>query len=1198
MVREPFVGNGRRNEGGALVTRKQDFNAHVEGGGFYHNAESIRMNPAITTLNGIFGGADVQDTLEKITTYISSAGQGFITIGDGYDDGDFTVGDEATPTLSSAFAAAFNHERLANGGIVLVKAGKYFLRSTVNVPAGISIMGEIGGTIIIGEMTETSMFKVLRGDNRATIGGDSGSGQVVLSQGAPLDHTRFFNLTLIDNLDGYVAIGANPIATMQTVPMIQCEISSHVTFEEVRFAGRLNQGVVSGRGKTLEAIGYVTGGGDPTTLTVDSCYFDGMKIGIDFSPNNGNIDFLTVRNCRARTFGTEDAGQINKTDNCFVKMSLCNANLSNNYHVGASTSVTTVNSCFVVGSAGGSTDVRMIITGNSGGPNVTSGTNNNNLFYDNTSTTSIKTVKAANNWGASFNNDWFVVVGNGTVASGTPSGDFVGSGAIDAVLSLVGSGGCGTTIIVNPGTYNITSSGSSAVKYIGNKKSGDEYPVFNLNTSTSGTASYRQFQTGPSIRGIKFICSTATTINYHYINPAHGNNGDVIVEDCIFEDCALIPNAITSGVLANDERVYITVKNCYFFQTGDYTGKISLLLPPANIVTLDSCIFRQFGYIGGIGSASDISYSHTTQGNQNFIIRNCIMDATDGTITVASALTDHLSYFFIDDATANVFFENCEIYADDELDSTSVVQPIHSGLTSVGAFKHWLHIKARSISFNNCTIKGPDQTFSILFGGTYAMATIFAEPAQSFKFTNSRILGGALPLQISGITAFSTALTRDAIQILNSEIVGAPHYQYTSTLVDIDFDVSSFTVASTIVPLVRIAGNTFRTEIASDMTQVRHLNADGAWYDAQGVVQVYAPGFDVNISDNKMFANLRQYSTLGNPYNDYTGIYVNNYDATAAAANETPRFAILHDNIIEIENYFENASASSSASCIFVRNSFPNIHHNTLVMNNTANGVSGNFAGCLYVDCEASSDTASGDALVTGNIFSRRDQAGDTSTLKRGYVLITSGSRRGMLTNNSFCSAGYSGASTVVVEDNSTTTNKWVVAYNKNQTETISAKGYVGNFSMGLNGTTLKTVVGSAIPGVTDSRIDILESATIPVTFDYEDLNIDETFLWRIPIYGLVPHGAYLTTVTTYLENSTNTGVTRTGTLTLRNTSGNDGGDTGTVGTAGLTLTRTPAANTYKSVPEASTVIELVVRINSSVTLSVTSTPISITYRW
>ena len=261
--RFPFTGSGRQKEGGELATRKQDFNAHYQGNGFRHTAPNIDMSPPIPSL----GGATVQQTLEQITTLISSNGTGFISIGnaDGYGIGTYNMNTVDTPTLANAFTAAFADDRLQNGGIILVLAGTYILTTPVTVPPGITIIGEVGGTLIIGEMTEQSMFIVSSAVKDFRIGGDSGSGTIPLSVGSNVEKVKFFNLMLSDNLNGTAASGGT---TMATVPIIALSNAANLELERVSFIGRINNGAVANRPKTYSAVSTVSGGSTGTTLTV------------------------------------------------------------------------------------------------------------------------------------------------------------------------------------------------------------------------------------------------------------------------------------------------------------------------------------------------------------------------------------------------------------------------------------------------------------------------------------------------------------------------------------------------------------------------------------------------------------------------------------------------------------------------------------------------------------------------------------------------------------------------------------------------------------------------------------------------------------------------------------------------------------------------------------------------------------------
>jgi len=308
----PFKGSGRLREGGFAATHLQDFKAHAQGNGWRHTSDQTDMNPAISIDNGIFNAATVQATLEKITTFLNTTGQGFITIGDGYDTqhADFVVG--SGEDVSSAFNDAFIHPRLANGGVILVKAGTYRLKTTVTVPSGFVIMGEMGGTILQGEVIEQPMFIMNSATDRPQISSDG-----ILAK-YPLDKSQFFNIVLADNLDGYVNSGA---ACMTTVPMIRCQTGSYVICTHTAFLGKmgtLGAGPGFGRTKTLYAAGFTNTTANESTLIFENCTFDGFTSIVKYDPANIN-DKLIINGCNGRAFGTEAlADSTNATKNCFV----------------------------------------------------------------------------------------------------------------------------------------------------------------------------------------------------------------------------------------------------------------------------------------------------------------------------------------------------------------------------------------------------------------------------------------------------------------------------------------------------------------------------------------------------------------------------------------------------------------------------------------------------------------------------------------------------------------------------------------------------------------------------------------------------------------------------------------------------------------------------------------------------------------
>ena len=419
---------------------------------------------------------------------------------------------------------------------------------------------------------------------------------------------------------------------------------------------------------------------------------------------------------------------------------------------------------------------------------------------------------------------------------------------------------------------------------------------------------------------------------------------------------------------------------------------------------------------------------------------------------------------------------------------------------------------------------------------------------------------------------------------------------------DVDVDLNSFTVAAHLQPQMVFRGNTFYQNIASGMTQVQHTERTGSTYNGQGIVQVYAPFFDVVFIDNKISGRLRQFGTFATPYRYYAGLVIDNYNSNTlgSGSTDTPFVVNVSNNSIKCYNFFEtNSSADAAAVCALVRSTVLHVHDNHMNMNNQATtGGMTQFTGCLYVDNQVSTDVTYSDGLVTGNTFARRDDSGTQTSLVRGYVLIPAAAGRGMIVYNSFSDATFDGSSTALVEDNAVTANKWIVSGNKNQTETLVVRGNIGMIGLGLTSTGHKVVTG-AISGVAVSSIRFdTNSAVTNITFDYEDTTVDETCIWSMPIYGIVPHGAYLTNVSVGVDVSANPTTQSIAALTIRDVNSSTNDTENPVTTSGATLTLSPTQNTRVSLPGNATSIEITFRVLGNSALDATIGPLSITYRW
>lgn len=1188
-----FVGSGRPLEGGVMAVRKSDFNTHTSGGDFRHTADQIDLKSTIVGVNG----STVQQALSSLNSIISSGGTGFISIGnaDGYAQGVYNINSNSTPTLNEAFTAAVANPRLANGGVILLLAGTYTITSPITIPAGISVIGEIEGTLIIGEMAEQPMFIISKtAKNYINIGGNSGSGNIGLDTGSNVDSVRFYNFMLSDNLNNTVASGGS---SMSTVPMIQCQISSNFSCERVSFLGKINSGAINGRSKTLSAIGYITGGSTGTILNLKECFFDGLKIGVNFSPNNGNVDFLTVDGCKARTYGTEDSSVPSQALNSFIVSSLCNANLINNYFVGAGSQVKTF---WDITLAGGVTSVVTKVIGNTGTPN-----NNVGDLIHNATGVTFTSITTGNNWGIAVDSPWTIVVGG---ADGdTPLGDIFGPNAINTVISLAASSqDFQATIIVNPGIYTVTGNASTVnnanINFIGNKK-GKKYPVFQLNLSYGGALDAqgnRYIGLGNNIESIQFnsITRSQTVIAYTDLFSTVANTTRII--DCIFDNtCLGIQNVPSSGTSLSDNlsleaRWNIEVEHCNFLQTGLFNDKVSCFLPNAYNISVSKCNFYGSGYALSIGAAG---YSTSFSLSDCFInIEDCCLNLNGSNITIASALGSSFSnYIYINSSAAMVAMENCQVYVDASFDPAS--SPIVPTLQAVGYFDAFIKIIATDITIDNCLINGPaDVTFSSA-AVDYTLPSMVLTPKRSGRVSNCKFINSCFPLQFTGSSLFGDTTNRDGIYI-NNCLFTTEGVSRGQTCLDIDANIFS---GST--PHIVITNNTFKsTSVTGSVTPIKHYNFTGANYVQNGIVQIWADKCFVNFSGNNIVGNLFPASAGG--YTDYSCLVINGFETTSDSGTIPTSIQISNNSIVGLNNY-ATATAAHSASNLWLKGIASMVNDNYFQMANQI-ALNSSFIGNLKIDSRATSTGTYSDTIVSGNIFSRRTQTGATSNLVGGYVKIPSTSKSGKLFNNSFSDATIDGSSTVTVLDQTSEPNKWAVYNNRNQTISINLQSSSGRLANASSGSSL-VVAGTYPTNLVIASFD-LEPPSYTFSLNYT-ASSSATFDWHLPLQSLLPNGVRVISVTisgtSSVDFTTGTlafslqgvGLTSaTGTPTLNFTTG-----AGSIITSVITPSNSSSTTTFNNTPENGLKIiltSLTGNLQHSAGSIIQLTAITVVYRW
>lgn len=1072
--RQPFVGSGRAIEGGKLGTHKQDFNAHVQGNGYKHTAEDITLNPAVLT-----GSSIVQDTLAqlaKIGNFVTIANVGIMA--------DYHVGSDETPTLESAFTSAFADSKLTNGGWILLKAGEYSVTTTVTVPAGVSITGEPGNcTFISGNSSELSMFAIKQGSTQINI--DTSLTPGLFS--SPKESTKFVNLILADSY-------GTSVPSMASVPMIICDITSHFECDNVSFLGKVGLST-----RTLNAIGYddvVPNVG--TILNVNNCYFDGVQVAIDFAASGSKKDFLTVTNCKARTYGTVAASTSDK--NCFVNFTLCNASFSNNYHIGAGTYVSY---CFNLTSA---LDIvpddgyRISVVGNSGGPYV----GNNGVIVYAPSGTAFEGVISGNNWGNNRNGEWFITVGGMSLSSGEIiPGDFNGSAAIDILLrnELRTS-----TVIVNPGTYILTGATdktTSNLKFIGNKK-GKEYPIFSL-ASADATTDYignKYISLGNHIESIQFSSHWNASYNSLHVGfdvttkVTEESGHTLSVIDCIFVNCALVGRNISdspTGIDTNPAKTNVVVKDCHFLQDGDAADNISILLPPANNVLVENCIFRDHGYVGGIGTCT--GYVHTSLAYKNFTVRNCTMSLAEvnDAISAISKIAGFEHYFFINEPTAKVSIENCQVVCSEGLAAaTPISSSVLSGYYCISKF---IYVSARDINIYNCLFNGVLQKFKS-GSAYYAIPTLFLQPYCSVTYNNNKTYCGALPLQISGANVLSYNFY-GSISITNSHFNDNNVQSDMMTLLDIDVD--SFGLHN-----ITLNNNYFQQDSITDgYYYVKHYNQTEE-YDTQGIVQIYAPGCDVSVNNN----NIRGTLITNNQNIKYAGLFVDNYNSTAVADGLSTKKINISSNMIYSKSDCDFNDAAGSCECVELIGSDIMVNGNQMQMDSQV--VTGGYTSainCLLVNNLPNNTNLYSQGIVSGNIFSRRDVDGLATVLRNGYVKIasTSGSS-GMVVDNSFSDTTVDDVSDYTLVNND---GYWITDRNKNQICShifTIAEGTITLSILTDNKNIIASGIGAANVNFSTFAYGDAFLKDIVVSYDVADAGT-MVMEWAIDLFSVIPHG-------------------------------------------------------------------------------------------
>ncbi len=569
MVRNPFIGSGNIiQQRGRLASYKQDLNAHSDGTGFRQDATTVDMNPQLVA----FPAPTVQGTLELIETFLLNDGA-FTSIGDGANSfGMFNVGDPGLPDVESCFTAALATARISFGGVILVKAGQYDFNSgtSVTLPGGVSVMGEVGGTILNAE-TAQPIFIVQ----------ESASDTIRTS---PLWTTDGSKANWLFNLSFFDAFGsATPNLTGGNSAFVRCNRGSNLRVEQCSAFGKVATAgappPITRRFVTYSAAPVSTYN---TRLSIENCHIAAVQQIVDFDIPTATDNKLTIRNNRFMCSGLTGAPTTNREMSA-VAFQACDANLSNNqiwFGINATVpSLQTIQSCFACYSSGSSVK-NLIVMGNQAHFADTTLIDDMNRLIreDNDGLENMRSVISGNTiGGASDSNTWFIVVGDGSSTIGDINGELAIQNIVKQFYYMDTSVFHGSVkIYVKPGSYTITDKTIFETPAVAGTRDGlpmaligvsgnGNFPQITLNV-TAPAANGQEMMFGHHIENIYFTGER----NYYKIMVRNDLvNADsfqsVVVKNCRFDNCGvgfltLAASAVVDEMMKNE----VFIEDCQF----------------------------------------------------------------------------------------------------------------------------------------------------------------------------------------------------------------------------------------------------------------------------------------------------------------------------------------------------------------------------------------------------------------------------------------------------------------------------------------------------------------------------------------------------------------------------------------------------------------------------------------------------------
>ncbi|MFZ4795969.1 MAG: hypothetical protein ACOYMA_00650 [Bacteroidia bacterium] len=560
-----MVNNRRIENPGRLVTYRSDFEGHWQGDNFRHTADDIDMNPALVYAPPVPPATTVQGTLENLLGLINN-GNDFVSIGDGnISNGSYTVNAGYT-TIETAFDAAIAALRFsASGGIILLKSGHYNFTNTVVLPAGISVIGEIGGTMI-NAVADNPIFQVEESPNFPI----NLTPTVICADGYRI--SKFQNLTFFDNYGQNSAV-----LTATNSCFLLLNQGSNVEIDKCSFFGKFS-GPGSSTTITRQVLRLNVAVTNYNTILSfkNSTVFSTQQI-LKFNPDLTKDNRLTFSNNRVWCSGVIDGVLL--TDTSLIPLYGCNSEFCNNDITFGLSSTAQAVKVFAYCYSNPQTLCTMIITGNKIKAADNTLIDQNSLFSTIGGVDAGKNIRSVitGNTCPSSNdsNSWYLVVGDGTNSIGDINGPKALSYIYEYYKQENDSGNKfhgQITIFVRYGEYTVvdgsftTEATNFNFKLIGLPENGN-LPVITFNF-TAPTINGQNIFLGSHIENISFRANNkfyniCPTDYFTDPNPGAPFAKYITVKNCSFKNCGILLQS-NANIINSDCKGLVNFENCRF----------------------------------------------------------------------------------------------------------------------------------------------------------------------------------------------------------------------------------------------------------------------------------------------------------------------------------------------------------------------------------------------------------------------------------------------------------------------------------------------------------------------------------------------------------------------------------------------------------------------------------------------------------